>query len=51
MFDREFKGMKSTFGVFAVLAIAANLVFWLGLIYGAFAIARHFGILAALGVS
>ncbi len=35
--------MFKQFGFLAVLAIILNLAFWLGLIYGAFRIAQHFG--------
>ncbi len=37
--------MFKQFGFMAVVVVVINLAFWLGLIYGAFYIARHFGVL------
>ncbi len=37
--------MFTRFGFFAFFAIILNLAFWLGLIYGAFKIAQHFGVI------
>jgi len=37
--------MFKQFGFMVVFAVVINLAFWLGLAYGVFAIARHFGVL------
>lgn len=50
-FDSDFGDMARLqrqavkgFGGFLILALFVNLAFWLGLIAGAFAIAKHFGV-------
>jgi hypothetical protein len=47
-FDREFNGMKKTMVGTMVFGVILNLVFWVGLIYGAFWTLNHFGIIEKL---
>lgn len=50
-FDSDFGDMARLqrqavkgYGGFAILAVALNLVFWLGLIGGTLMLAKHFGV-------